>query len=94
MEKHSPNVVSKSFGSLLRRFHMIIFFICIVAVLAVAVIQINLILTASPSDTTYTSSISTGTIDESTLNRVQALRDSNEAATPTIPEGRNNPFGE
>lgn len=94
METHSKNLLSKSLGTLFKRFHMIIFFICMVGLLAGAVIMINQILTANQSDSTYTSSIKAGTIDAATLNQVQTLHTSDSAATPTLPDTRVNPFGE
>lgn len=94
MDTHSHNLLSKSLGTLFKRFHMIIFFVFMVAVLSAAVILINQILTANPNDTTYTSSIKAGSIDEATLNKVQSLHTSDSTATPTLPDSRLNPFGE
>lgn len=94
METHSKNILSKSLGTLFKRFHMIIFFVFMIAILSVVVILINQILTANPSDTTYTSSIQAGSIDETTLNRVQSLHTSDSTATPALSSTRINPFGE
>jgi hypothetical protein len=94
MEKHSSSIVTKSVGTLFKRFHLILFFIFVVACLAVAVVLINQILTGAASDTPYTSTINAGSIDRATLNQVQSLHTSDSAATPPIPEGRNNPFAE
>lgn len=72
-----------------------IFFIFIVGCLAGAVIMINKILTDSSDTTGYTSSINAGSIDKTTLERIQSLHTSDqEVALPTLPEGRINPLSE
>lgn len=95
MEKHSSNLITKSISKLFKRFHLMIFFVFIVGCLAVAVVMINKILTESSDTTGYTSSINAGSIDESTLNRIQSLHTSDQQIpTPQVPEGRINPFAE
>lgn len=95
MEKHASGFFTKSIQKLFKRFHLMIFFIFIVACLSFAVIMINKILTESSDTTGYTSSINAGSIDETTLIRLQALHTSDQAtATPVVPEGRINPFAE
>jgi hypothetical protein len=94
MEKHSSSLFKKSIGTLFKRFHLIIFFIFIVAFLSVAVVLINQILTGENTENPYTSPISAGSIDGSTLTQVQSLHTSDSAATPPLPEGRINPFAE
>ena len=94
MEKRSSNFVSKSLGNLFKRFHLIIFFIAVVACLAIAIVMMNQILRGENSDDSYVSPISAGSIDETTLNNIQALHSSSEAQTPALPQGRVNPFSE
>lgn len=95
MEKHTSGFISKSIEKLFKRFHLMIFFVFIVACLSVAVVMINKILTESSDTTGYTSSINAGSIDETTLIRLQALHTSDqETPTPAVPEGRVNPFAE
>jgi len=92
--KKSQGLALRKAGDLLRRFHLLLFFILIVGCLAVAVILINKTLTDS-SDDTYISTINAGSIDQSTLNRVQSLHPSSQPAEPLQqPEGRINPFAE
>lgn len=95
MEKHSSGLITKTFGTLFKRFHLTIFFVFIVACLAGAVVMINKILTESSDTSNYTSSINAGTIDESTLNRIQSLHTSDQAVElPALPSGRVNPLTE
>lgn len=95
IKKQSSNFVAKLFLSLFKRFHLMIFFVFIVGCLSGAVILINRILTDSSNDDTYTSSISAGSIDEATLNRIQSLHTSKKpGATPSVPSGRINPLSE
>lgn len=72
-----------------------LFFIFIVGCLAGAVIMVNKILIDSSDTTGYTSAISAGSIDETTLQRIQSLHTSNQdIALPPLPEGRVNAFSE
>lgn len=94
-KKSSPNIVTKPFVVLFKRFHLTIFFIFVVACLAGAVVLINDVLSSQVTDEGYTSSISAGTIDQATLERVQSLHTStNPGPTPELPPGRINPFNE
>ena len=72
------------------------FFIVILAGgLAYAVMLFTTILNESSVDTTYTSPIEAGSIDQATLDRIKALHTSDETVpTPTNPAGRINPFSE
>lgn len=94
MEKQSSNLAAKSIGRFFKRFHLLIFFVFIVACLSFAVIQVNQLLTETPVDDTYTSSINAGSIDQATLTRIQSLHTSSSASTPELPAGRINPFSE
>jgi hypothetical protein len=93
-KKTSTNIVSKTFVGLFKRFHLTIFFIFIIACLSGAVVLINDILNNNAEDPNYTSSISAGSIDQNTLNRIQSLHTSSGAPTPEVPAGRINPFSE
>ncbi len=93
--KSPVHFLLKPFGTAFKRFHLTIFFIFITACLAAAVILVNNILTATPTDTEYTSSISAGTIDQATLEHIQALHTSDEQVNLAEPApGRVNPFNE
>jgi len=91
--KKSQNSILKPIGAFVRRFHLLIFFIFIVGCLAAAVILINNILTDTTDDG-YMSPINAGTIDQATLDKVQSMHTSDQPTTPTLPEGRINPFSE
>jgi hypothetical protein len=92
--KKPQNSLLKPLGAFFRRFHFLLFFIVIVGCLAAAVLLINKTLSESP-DEPYTSTISAGSIDQATLERIQSLHASNKpSGAPKLPEGRINPFGE
>lgn len=94
MEKHTSNIFAKTFKTLFKRFHLMIFFIFIVAGLSVAVIMINDILSGKIDDG-YKSPIKAGTIDQTTLNRLETLHTSTAGTpTPELPNGRINPLAE
>lgn len=93
-KKSSNNIVVKPFVILFKRFHLMVFFVFIIACLAFAVILINGILT-NPDETAETQGANSGTIDQTTLERIQSLHTSgNAGATPQVPAGRINPFNE
>lgn len=97
MNKKSPSAsVSKVFMSALRRFHLTIFFVLIVSLLAGGVLMVNQIVTEGElASDGYKSSIDAGSIDEATLQRIQSLHQSGETVEPTpLPDGRINPFSE
>ena len=78
-----------------RRFHLTIFIVFIVAGLGYAVLSFTTLLNESSKDTTYTSPIGAGSIDQATLERIKALHSSDDAApVMTTPAGRINPFSE
>ncbi|HWT40777.1 MAG TPA: hypothetical protein VN081_05960 [Dongiaceae bacterium] len=85
----------KPLGKVFKRFHFMIFFVFVIGCLAGAVILINNTLSSSSTDDSYISSISAGTIDQATLDRLQSLHTSTESVpAPTLPAGRVNPFAE
>lgn len=95
VKKTSNNIVLKPFVVLFKRFHLTVFFIFIVGCLAGAVLLVNGILTKDPEDSSYTSSISAGKIDQVTLQHIQSLHTSEASgAAPDLPTGRINPFNE
>lgn len=80
---------------LFKRFHLMIFFIFVVGCLAGAVILVSETLSSSADTSDYSSTINAGTIDQTTLNRIQSLHTSNQPGdAPALPEGRINPFAE
>lgn len=77
------------------RFHLTIFIVFIAAGLSYAVMTFSALLDESSTDTTYTSPIDVGSIDQATLERINDLHTSDDK-TPefTTPSGRINPFAE
>ena len=95
MNDSNTSSALKPLFKMLRRFHMTIFIVLLAGGLAYAVLMFTTILNDSSSDTTYTSPIGAGTIDQATLDRIKALHTSDEAVpTATNPPGRINPFSE
>ncbi len=92
--KRQQSNLLKLLGAFIRRFHLLLFFVLTVGLVAAAVLLINNAL-SEPSGEDYTSSINAGSIDQATLERIQALHSSDQPApTPQLPAGRINPFAE
>lgn len=92
--KKPQSSLVRPLSAFIRQFHLLIFFVVIVACLSVAVVLINRTLTES-TDETYTSSINAGSIDQATLKRIQSHHTSSKPSpTPALPSGRANPFSE
>lgn len=92
--KKQQNTLTKPFVAFLRRFHLLLFFVFIIGCLAAAIVLINKTLTETPEQTANPS-MSAGTIDQSTLERIQTLQSSDAPIQPpSLPEGRINPFAE
>jgi hypothetical protein len=97
MEKKKTNSIDilKPIKRLSKRFHLILFFVFIVACLSAAVLLINNTLKESETDPNYTSSINAGYIDQATLNRLNDLHTSTQAPPQTpLQPGRSNPVNE
>lgn len=91
--KKNQSTLVKPVENLFRRFHLLLFFVFIMACLSVAVVMINNTLTDT-TDSTYTSNIQAGTIDEAALQQIQSLHKSSQPQAAQLPTGRTNPFGE
>ena len=95
MKSISTTSLFKPIKVLFTRFHMTLFIVFIVAGLGYAVVTFNTLLSESSTDTTYTSPIDAGTIDQTTLERIKALHTSDESIPEQVtPPGRTNPFSE
>lgn len=101
MQKKEASTLFKPLGKIFKKFHLLIFFVFIIACLSFAVITTNAILTGEESSTTNLggtpggTSNTSGTIDRTTLQRIQSLKQSTEASTYVPTEtGRSNPFSE
>lgn len=95
MKSIPTNSPFKPIKALFNRFHMTLFIVFIVAGLGYAVMTFNTLLSESSTDTTYTSPIDAGTIDQTTLERIKALHTSDEPIPAAVtPPGRTNPFSE
>ena len=85
----------KPIAAIFKRYHLTLFIVFVTAGLAIAVLTFSNLLAQSSIDTTYTSPIEAGTIDQATLNRIKALHTSDEDAPAiSLPSGRTNPFSE
>ncbi len=95
-KKVSADTLLKPFSVLLKNFHLTLFFVIVSAALIGAVILINkTIADSEQASADYQSSINAGSIDEPTLQRLQALQPSGApGAAEPLPEGRINPFNE
>ena len=95
MKNISSPLQLKSVIRVIRRYHLTIFIIFVAAGLGTAVFTFTNLLNESSTDTTYTSPIGAGSIDQATLERIKALHTSDEQ-TPelVVPSGRINPFSE
>ena len=95
MKNTDISTLFKPLAKIFRKFHMTIFIVCITAGLGFAVLTFNTFLTESSQDTTYTSPIGAGSIDQTTLERIKSLHTSSEATPELVaPGGRINPFSE
>lgn len=85
----------KPIAPLFKKYHLTIFIVFVVAGLGYAVFTFTNLLGQTSTDSSYTSPISAGTIDQATLDRIKALHTSDQP-TPAIvtPPGRTNPFSE
>jgi hypothetical protein len=80
---------------LFKRYHLTIFIVFVVSGLGYAVFTFSHLLETSSTDTTYTSPIGAGSIDQATLQRIKALHTSDNTAPAFVaPPGRINPFTE
>jgi hypothetical protein len=85
----------KPLAKFFQRFHTIIFILFIFICLVIAVLLLYRILNNASVDSSYLSPISAGTIDQTTLNRINALHSSSGPyPEPITPTGRISPFGE
>ena len=91
--KKNHGTLPKLFMSFFKRFHLLLFFIIVAGLLGAGVILISKTLTDSTSQQ-YTSAIEAGTIDQSTLERIQSLHTSDQPSNTELPPGRANPFAE
>lgn len=83
----------RAFLSLIRKFHLLIFFVFVVIGLSVAVILINKTLTGTSAEG-YTPNINNSSIDQATLDRIKSLHTSDQPPQYEMPAGRTNPFSE
>jgi len=95
MKNLTVSSLFKPIVRMLKRYHITVFIVFVVAGLGYAVFTFTELLEQTSTDKTYTSPITAGTIDQATLDRIKALHTSDEA-TPALvtPAGRINPFSE
>jgi len=94
MKNANVSISFKPIATLFKRYHLTLFIVFVTGGLAFAVLSFTQLFTES-TDTSYTSPISAGSIDQATLNRINTLHTS-DAVTPAMqtPAGRINPFSE
>lgn len=93
IKKHQ-GTIPKLLTAFIKRFHLLLFFVAVVGCLSVVIIQINKTL-SSDSTNNATSTTSPGSLDSTTLQRIQSLHSSSQpASSPELPAGRSNPFSE
>jgi len=95
MKNVSLSLSFKPIARIFKRYHLTIFIVFVAAGLGFAVYTFTNLLGESSTDTSYTSPISAGSIDQATLERIKSLHTSDETAPVLIqPAGRINPFSE
>lgn len=88
-------MITKPLTRFFGRYHTTIFTVFILICLGVAVIFLYRILTDASVDSEYKSPISAGSIDQTTLNRINALHSSDGEYPAELPaQSRINPFSE
>lgn len=91
LPKNPPKII----GRLFKRYHMTLFIIFIVGCLAAAVLFLTNILNDASLGAGYESPISAGSIDQATLDRINALHTSDDPLPAALsPAGRPSPFSE
>ena len=84
----------KKLTNFLLRYHLFIFFIVMITGVTFVIVLINQTLTET-SNQQFAPRVSTGTIDQASLERIQSLHTSTQPTPPpTFPAGRINPFAE
>jgi hypothetical protein len=95
MKNANLSLSFKSIATIFKRYHLTLFIVFVTGCLAFAVITFSNLLAASSTDTTYTSPITAGSIDQATLERIKALHTSDDPAPVLVtPTGRIDPFSE
>lgn len=96
MEKKSINISLGPVVAVLRRFHLTLFIIFVVAGLAAAVMILNQMLIDTSNPASYTSTVSSAGFDQTTIDRIAQLKPSSDpnATNVTLPTSRINPFSE
>jgi hypothetical protein len=95
--KNSANLslISKPLSTLLHKYHLTLFILCIVGCLVGAVLLLTNMLDEASNPTDYTSPISAGSIDQATLDRIDALHTSSGQLPQPLPATtRTSPFSE
>jgi hypothetical protein len=93
MELSFTNFTSK-LGSILSRFHIIIFTITVIGGLIICMLLINATITQSDSSGAYTPASTNTNFDQQTINRIKQLHSSSDPTpAPSLDlSGRINPF--
>lgn len=92
----SLNLIKKSFGNFVHRFHVTIFVTLVLGSLVVVVFLFNNIIIRSSEPGGYTPpSAAPSSFDQATIDRIEQLRSSADSSSPLdLSKGRINPFVE
>lgn len=83
--------IQKSASQLLHRYHIIIFVLTVIGGLSLATFMINQAINSAAATAQTTDSV--GNFDKPTMDKIKALRTTDEAPDPlSLPSGRVNPF--
>ena len=87
--------VFKPLGRAFKRYHLTPFIVLVTVGLVASVYLLTTILNDAAVDDSYESPINAGTIDQQTLNRINALHTSDDPSpAPNPAAGRTTPFSE
>lgn len=92
----SLNLIKKTFGNFVHRFHVIIFVTIVLGGLAVVVLLLNSIIIRSSEPGDYVPSTGApSSFDQTTIDRIEQLKSRTDVGTPLdLSKGRVNPFVE
>lgn len=80
---------------ILKRYHVIIYALCVIGALGAAVLALNSTVESSADSNGYQSTLNSSTFDQATIDRINELSSSGSADAPIdLGNGRINPFNE
>ena len=90
----SPTLIKRTFGNILRRFHVIIFVTVVLGGLVVVVLLLNNIIITSGDPGDYVpANKNPSSFDQATIDRIEQLKSRTDQGAPLdLSKGRTNPF--